>query len=65
MPQQYRLPCIGESGNQAFLFIGLKVAEKPADESYAFGHGQKKNLWNLWSAIGLFSIGAGLGLSHA
>jgi zinc transporter 9 len=54
-----------DTANQMFLFIGLKVAEKPADETYAFGHGQKKYLWNLWSAIGLFSIGAGLGLSHA
>ncbi|MBT5230072.1 MAG: cation diffusion facilitator family transporter [Methylococcales bacterium] len=51
--------------NQAFLLRGLQVAEKPADDLYAFGHMQKKYLWNLWSAIGLFSIGAGLGLMHA
>ncbi len=51
--------------NQGFLFLGLRESEKPADTRYAFGHGQKKYLWNLWSAIGLFSIGAGLGLSHA
>jgi solute carrier family 30 (zinc transporter), member 9 len=54
-----------DSLNQAFLFLGLRESERPADEQYAFGHGQKKYLWNLWSAIGLFSIGAGLGLSHA
>jgi cation diffusion facilitator family transporter len=51
--------------NQGFLFLGLREGDKPADGIYAFGHGQKKYLWNLWSAIGLFSIGAGLGLSHA
>ncbi len=51
--------------NQGFLFLGLREGEKPADQRYAFGHGQKKYLWNLWSAIGLFSIGAGLGLAHA
>ncbi len=51
--------------NQGFLFLGLRESEKPADQIYAFGHGQKKYLWNLWSAIGLFSIGAGLGLAHA
>ena len=51
--------------NQGFLFLGLRESEKPADQLYAFGHGQKKYLWNLWSAIGLFSIGAGLGLAHA
>jgi cation diffusion facilitator family transporter len=51
--------------NQGFLFLGLREAERPADRTYAFGHGQKKYLWNLWSAIGLFSIGSGLGLAHA
>jgi len=51
--------------NQGFLYLGLKESDKPADHRYAFGHGQKKYLWNLWSAIGLFSIGAGLGLAHA
>jgi len=51
--------------NQGFLFLGLRESDKPADQTYAFGHGQKKYLWNLWSAIGLFSIGAGLGLAHA
>ncbi|WP_237056909.1 cation diffusion facilitator family transporter [Microbulbifer sediminum] len=51
--------------NQVFLMIGLLRGGQPADETYAFGHGQKKYLWNLWSAIGLFSIGCGLGLAHA
>jgi len=51
--------------NQLFLLAGLKAAARPADETYAFGHRQKKFMWNLWSAIGLFSIGCGLGLSHA
>ncbi len=51
--------------NQCFLLLGLREGQKPADQRYAFGHGQKKYMWNLWSAIGLFSIGAGLGLAHA
>ena len=51
--------------NQLFLLMGLKSGSRLADGRYAFGHGQKKYLWNLWSAIGLFSIGCGLGLSHA
>ncbi len=51
--------------NQVFLWIGLVSASKPADRTHAFGHAQKKYLWNLWSAIGLFSMGAGIGLTHA
>ncbi|MBN8432071.1 cation diffusion facilitator family transporter [Microbulbifer salipaludis] len=51
--------------NQVFLLMGIRRGSRPADTQYAFGHGQKKYLWNLWSAIGLFSIGCGLGLAHA
>ncbi|MEM7253059.1 MAG: cation diffusion facilitator family transporter [Pseudomonadota bacterium] len=51
--------------NQICLLLGLRESERAPDKQYAFGHGQKKYLWNLWSAIGLFSIGCGLGLSHA
>ena len=51
--------------NQVFLLMGLKRGGRPADQTYAFGHGQKKYMWNLWSAIGLFSIGSGWGLAHA
>jgi len=51
--------------NQMFLLVGLTRGGLPADREYAFGHGQKKYLWNLWSAIGLFSVGCGLGLAHA
>ncbi|WP_346836567.1 cation diffusion facilitator family transporter [Microbulbifer sp. SAOS-129_SWC] len=51
--------------NQLFLLLGLSRGGQPADTEYAFGHGQKKYLWNLWSAIGLFSVGCGLGLAHA
>ena len=51
--------------NQVFLLMGLRQGGRSADHLYAFGHGQKKYLWNLWSAIGLFSIGCGLGLAHA
>lgn len=51
--------------NQVFLLMGLTRGGRPADQHYAFGHGQKKYMWNLWSAIGLFSIGSGWGLAHA
>lgn len=54
-----------DASNQMLLYFGLVAGSKPADKEYAFGHGQKRYLWNLWGAIGLFSVGAGLGLAHA
>lgn len=54
-----------DTTNQVFLYLGIRSGARPPDRKYAFGHGQKKYLWNLWSAIGLFSIGCGLGLAHA
>lgn len=54
-----------DTANQVFLLMGLKRGGQAADQQYAFGHGQKKYMWNLWSAIGLFSIGSGWGLAHA
>tara|TARA_B100001971_G_scaffold172105_1_gene164650 strand:+ start:821 stop:1174 length:354 start_codon:yes stop_codon:yes gene_type:complete len=41
--------------NQVFLLFGLIAGGKQPDQDYAFGHHQKKFIWNLWSAIGLFS----------
>ncbi len=51
--------------NQLFLLMELKSGSRPTDRRYAFGHGQKRYFWNLWTAIGLFSIGCGLVLLHA
>ncbi len=54
-----------DTGNQCLLLLGLQQGRRKPDADHAFGHGQKKYLWNLWSAIGLFSIGCGLGLANA
>ncbi len=47
--------------SQGVLFIGLVKAAG----NHTFGHAQKRARWSLWSAIGLFSAGAGFGLVHA
>ena len=36
-----------DTPNQIFLLIGLIQGKRVADNQYAFGHGQKKYLWNL------------------
>ena len=51
--------------NHCCHLLGLREAERPVDERYAFGHVQKKYSWNSRGALGVFSLGAGLGLAHA
>ena len=46
-----------DCGNQILLFIGLKQAEKPADEKHPLGYGKVTYFWSFIVAIMLFSMG--------
>ena len=46
-----------DCGNQVLLFIGLKQAQKPADDQYPLGHGKVTYFWSFVVAILLFSMG--------
>lgn len=46
-----------DCGNQILLFIGLKQAEKPADEEHPLGYGKVTYFWSFIVAIMLFSMG--------
>ncbi len=46
-----------DCGNQILLFIGLKQAEKPADEKHPLGYGKITYFWSFIVAIMLFSLG--------
>jgi cation diffusion facilitator family transporter len=46
-----------DCGNQILLFIGLKQAEKPADEKHPLGYGKITYFWSFIVAIMLFSMG--------
>ena len=46
-----------DCGNQILLFIGLKQAEKPADEKHPLGYGKITYFWSFIVAILLFSMG--------
>ena len=46
-----------DCGNQILLFIGLKQADKPADEKHPFGYGKITYFWSFIVAILLFSMG--------
>ena len=46
-----------DCGNQVLLFIGLKQADKPADEKHPLGYGKIIYFWSFIVAILLFSMG--------
>jgi cation diffusion facilitator family transporter len=46
-----------DSGNQALLLVGMRLALRPADERYPFGRAGERYFWPLIVALILFSIG--------
>jgi len=53
---------IADTANQTFLLIGIKRAQKPADESFNYGYRNERFFWSLLSACGVFFLGAGVTL---
>lgn len=51
-----------DTGNQVLLLHGQRLAARPADEDFPFGHGKEIYFWSFVVAILVFSLGAGLSL---
>lgn len=51
-----------DTGNQLLLLLGMKRAEKPADENYPFGHGKEIYFWSFVVAIMIFAVGSGISI---
>lgn len=55
---------LADVGNQALLAVGMKSAERPADEAHPDGYGRDAFVWALMSAVGIFFLGCGLSIMH-
>jgi cation diffusion facilitator family transporter len=53
---------IVDTGNQALLLYGLRRAQRPPDERFAFGYGKEIYFWSFVVALLIFAVGAGISL---
>src|SRR6185503_17431427 len=49
---------LADSGNQLFLFIGMKRATRQEDAVHEFGYASERYFWAFIVAVSLFTIGA-------
>src|SRR5271154_3771697 len=48
---------LADTGNQALLLVGMRLAMKPADERFPFGRAGERYFWPFVVALMLFSVG--------
>jgi len=49
---------VADTVNQAFLLLGLKLGQRPADETHPFGYGRERYFWAFIVALSIFTLGA-------
>jgi len=55
---------VADTGNQAFLLLGIRSSERPPDERHPFGYGKDQFFWAFVVAISLFTLGGLFSFQH-
>lgn len=55
---------LADTGNQAFLLLGIRLSAKPPDRRHPFGHARERYLWAFVVSLSLFIIGAVLSVQE-
>jgi cation diffusion facilitator family transporter len=53
-----------DTGNEVFLLVAGRRAQRPPDPAHPLGHGREAYVWSLLAALGLFVAGAAVSVAH-